>query len=115
MEYADGGDLAGKVEKYKQSRQYMSENTIWGYFLQIMEGVICFHDKKILHRDLKTANIFLTMDGKVSWLVYKPGRGGNGGMEYRPNITRKEEPGASRHLTPSHYCAHHPPPPGQDW
>lgn len=93
MEYADGGDLAGKVEKYKQSRQYMSENTIWGYFLQIMEGVICFHDKKILHRDLKTANIFLTMDGKVSWLVCKAGRG----RETRPKSheTKSQEPADS--------------------
>lgn len=103
MEYADGGDLAGKVEKYKQSRQYMSENTIWGYFLQIMEGVICFHDKKILHRDLKTANIFLTMDGKVSWLVYKAGGG------RRAHNHTKIRARSSRLLTPSHYCAHYPP------
>lgn len=65
MEYADGGDLAGKVEKHQRAKRYMDEKTIWAYILQILEGLQVLHDRKILHRDLKTANCFLTTDGHL--------------------------------------------------
>jgi len=34
----------------------------------IVSGLKCLHDRKILHRDLKCANIFITADG-----IYKLG------------------------------------------
>ena len=33
--------------------------------MQLLEGVICLHEHKVLHRDLKTANCFLTLDGRL--------------------------------------------------
>ena len=43
----------------------MSEKQIWHYFVQIVRGLKALHDLKIVHRDIKCANIFLTKDGVV--------------------------------------------------
>jgi len=48
-----------------QKGQYLPEETVIDYFVQICLGVKHMHDRKILHRDLKTSNIFLTHDGYV--------------------------------------------------
>ncbi len=38
------------------------EDQILEWFIQICQALKCVHDTKILHRDLKTQNIFLTKD-----------------------------------------------------
>ena len=60
MEYADDGDLQTKIIKKKKEKKYFNENLIWLYSIQMIEGLKALHDKKIMHRDLKSANIFLT-------------------------------------------------------
>jgi NIMA (never in mitosis gene a)-related kinase len=35
------------------------------FFVQILEGLNFLHENKIIHRDLKNANIFLTKNGTV--------------------------------------------------
>ena len=62
MEYADDGDLHSKIEKMKKAGGYFKENIIWSYAIQMIEGLKALHDKKIMHRDLKSANIFLVKD-----------------------------------------------------
>ena len=44
------------------------EDIIWTYFIQILTGLKALHEKKIIHRDIKSANIFLTEDFKVAKL-----------------------------------------------
>ena len=58
MEYCEGGDLEQLIkERYKIP---LNDNFIWKLFIQIVIGLAELHNKKILHRDLKTSNIFLT-------------------------------------------------------
>ena len=60
MDYADGGDLQSKIkERYKQRgaggrMNYLSEDQLLDWFTQICLAMKHCHDKKILHRDLKS-------------------------------------------------------------
>jgi NIMA (never in mitosis gene a)-related kinase len=60
MEYCDGGDLCEYINKNKATRYLLKEDIIWQIFLKITIGLATLHKSKILHRDLKTLNIFLT-------------------------------------------------------
>ena len=60
MEYCDGGDLYQYLEKYKKKKIKLKEKTIWQIFIQMLIGLNSIHKKKILHRDIKSQNIFLT-------------------------------------------------------
>uniref|UniRef100_A0AAY4D614 non-specific serine/threonine protein kinase n=1 Tax=Denticeps clupeoides TaxID=299321 RepID=A0AAY4D614_9TELE len=61
MEYCDGGDLMKKI--YMQRGQLFSEEQIVDWFVQICLGLKHIHDRKILHRDIKAQNIFLSEGG----------------------------------------------------
>ena len=63
MEFADGGDLYQKIVEHKKSAKFFEENEIWKIFIQMVRGLKALHDLKILHRDLKSANIFLLKNG----------------------------------------------------
>ena len=71
MDYADGGDLQSKIkERYKQKDRnnrmnYLTEDELLDWFTQICLAMKHCHDKKILHRDLKSQNIFLTKKGLI--------------------------------------------------
>jgi NIMA (never in mitosis gene a)-related kinase len=65
MEYADGGDLFQRIQLYQKKGTYMSESYVWNLVVQLSRGLKALHDLSIVHRDLKSANIFLTKDGKV--------------------------------------------------
>jgi NIMA (never in mitosis gene a)-related kinase len=62
MEFLGGGDLNDKIQKCKQSRSSMPESKIWSYFIQLLKGLKVLHDLHIIHRDIKSANCFLTED-----------------------------------------------------
>lgn len=63
MEYADNGDLYQKIKYYKSKNLFFEEKDIWKIFIQITRGLKTLHALKILHRDFKSANIFLFKDG----------------------------------------------------
>jgi len=63
MEYCDGGDLEQLISNKKKFP--LEEELIWKLFIQITLGLTALHNLKILHRDLKSSNIFLTKDLKV--------------------------------------------------
>lgn len=60
MDLANNGDLSQLIEKQKEKKQFLPENDILSFFVQITSGLQYIHKKNILHRDLKPKNIFLT-------------------------------------------------------
>jgi len=65
MEFADSGDLEKKINNLIKQKIYMTESEIISLFVQIVLGLRSLHDKKIMHRDIKSANIFLFKDNIV--------------------------------------------------
>ncbi|KAM7065479.1 serine/threonine-protein kinase Nek5 isoform 4-T4 [Acridotheres tristis] len=66
MEYCDGGDLMKRINM--QHGVLFDEDQILSWFVQISLGLKHIHDKKILHRDVKAQNVFLSNNGKVAKL-----------------------------------------------
>ena len=62
-EYADGGDLSEKIKS--QNKKPFTELEILNYFTQICLALKHIHEKKIIHRDLKSSNIFLMKNGLI--------------------------------------------------
>lgn len=65
MEYADKGDLYQKICEFKKAAVFFEESDIWRIAIQLIKGLKALHDLKILHRDLKSANVFLFNDGSA--------------------------------------------------
>ena len=63
MEYADDGDISHKIQDNLKRRLRFEESTIWEWIIQLLKGLKYLHDNKIMHRDLKCANIFLMKNG----------------------------------------------------
>uniref|UniRef100_A0A7N6B9F8 non-specific serine/threonine protein kinase n=1 Tax=Anabas testudineus TaxID=64144 RepID=A0A7N6B9F8_ANATE len=63
MDYCEGGDLFKKINS--QKGVLFSEEQILDWFVQICLALKHVHDRKILHRDIKSQNIFLTKDGTI--------------------------------------------------
>ena len=62
MEYCDNGDLCNYLSKQKQP---LKEDLIWQMFIKITLGLTAIHKMKVLHRDIKTLNIFLKKDMEI--------------------------------------------------
>ncbi|XP_055269972.1 serine/threonine-protein kinase Nek11 isoform X8 [Moschus berezovskii] len=58
-EYCEGRDLDCKIQEYKEVGKTFPESQIIEWFIQLLLGVDYMHERKILHRDLKSKNIFL--------------------------------------------------------
>jgi NIMA (never in mitosis gene a)-related kinase 1/4/5 len=65
MEYADGGDLSAAIQRKKKSNESWNEDEVMRIFVQICLALKHVHDRNIIHRDLKSQNIFLTSKGIV--------------------------------------------------
>ena len=63
MEFADRGDLYQQIEAHKKTAKFFEEIDIWRIFIQLVKGLKALHDLKILHRDMKSANVFLFSNG----------------------------------------------------
>jgi len=60
LEYADGGDLEGYINRaYFSLQERLPERRIWRFFHQISSAISYMHKMRLLHRDLKPANVML--------------------------------------------------------
>ncbi|XP_043575529.1 serine/threonine-protein kinase Nek11 isoform X1 [Chiloscyllium plagiosum] len=58
-EYCEGGDLQCRIDEYRQRDWTFTENQVIEWFIQLLLGAQYMHERRILHRDLKSSNIFL--------------------------------------------------------
>lgn len=63
MEFADDGDVFQKIIEHQKKKTYFAEDFIWKVFINVVRALKSLHDLKIMHRDLKSANVFLAKKG----------------------------------------------------
>lgn len=63
MEYCQQGDLSKFLKTNLETNTYFPEQTVVNWFWQLVYALEFIHSKNILHRDIKSSNIFLTQDG----------------------------------------------------
>ena len=74
MEFCNRGDLQNLLKKAKaKDMACLKEHVTWNIVLQIILGLQYLHSKKILHRDLKSANVFLMKDDSQQYFLVKIG------------------------------------------
>lgn len=65
MEFATQGALSSQIAKKAMSGNKYVATTILEYVAQITLAIMIMHAKNILHRDIKTQNIFITTNGTL--------------------------------------------------
>ncbi|XP_026861106.1 serine/threonine-protein kinase Nek11 [Electrophorus electricus] len=58
-EYCEDGDLDCKMEEMRVAGKTLSEGQISEWLIQLLLGLNYMHQRRILHRDLKSKNVFL--------------------------------------------------------
>lgn len=61
MEYADHGDLYNNIKKHLQ----LPERDAGLYYVQLLMALDYIHRRRMIHRDIKSANLFMTSMGLV--------------------------------------------------
>ncbi|KAJ8299315.1 hypothetical protein KUTeg_023375 [Tegillarca granosa] len=65
QDYCDGGTLEDKIREAAKKEKHFEEKDIMCWFIQLTMAVQHMHSNKILHRDLKTENVFMTKKNVV--------------------------------------------------
>lgn len=65
MEYCEEGDLSYHIQKRSKHKTLFPEKTILNWLLQLAMALEYIHRNNIIHRDIKSSNIFLTACGSV--------------------------------------------------
>jgi NIMA (never in mitosis gene a)-related kinase len=65
MEYADRGDLTAMINYYKQRKMEFPEEEIWNIVKCVSKGLRDLHNLKIIHRDIKSANLMVNKDKQI--------------------------------------------------
>jgi len=94
-DYAAQGDLLSAIKKHYKRRTHFPERQTWSYLIQLCLGMQYLHRHKILHRDLKSANLFVTDDG-----VLKIGDFGISKLLKPPEMFAKTQIGSPYYVSP---------------
>ncbi|XP_076801579.1 uncharacterized protein LOC143446019 [Clavelina lepadiformis] len=63
LEYCNGGTLQDRIESAQKANIHLDEGKVLEWITQITSAVSYIHERKILHRDLKSENVFLLKNG----------------------------------------------------
>lgn len=66
MEECELGDLRQKIMEAKEKGKHFTEDQILDWIAQTALAINYLHSQKILHRDLKTQNLFLKKEMRVN-------------------------------------------------
>ncbi|CAF0738261.1 unnamed protein product [Didymodactylos carnosus] len=100
MDYCDGGDLHSQVQA--QRGVLFNEDQILDWFVQITLALKHVHDRKVLHRDIKSENVFLMKNGSCKLGDFGIAKVLNTTMELA-----KTQAGSPYYLSPE-ICQHKP-------
>lgn len=59
------GDLSFHIKKRRANNEFFSETEIMNWFVQMCLSLEYIHGRRILHRDIKSSNIFLTKSNTI--------------------------------------------------
>ncbi|CAD8155178.1 unnamed protein product [Paramecium octaurelia] len=62
MEYAEGGSLTEKISEYSRYGSQVPKDQVLAWMAQLVIAIHFMHSKNILHRDIKTQNMFLNKE-----------------------------------------------------
>lgn len=65
MEFCEGGDLKKQIDSVYYDKRTYTKHEILEVLIQICEGLNYLHNRNIIHRDIKSQNIFLTKNGVI--------------------------------------------------
>jgi len=65
MDFADGGDLCAAVKERAKARSPFEESAVLECFSQVADAVSFVHSQKMVHRDIKSRNVFLCRTGRA--------------------------------------------------
>ena len=65
MRHCDGGDLASLTWRAKRRNERFPESQLQLWLAQLLSALAYLHGKRVIHRDVKPGNVFLTSDGDV--------------------------------------------------
>ncbi len=65
LDYAENGDLSQVIRKTKTAGKRFRQAQVLDWFVQIASALRFIHARRILHRDLKTQNVFLDREWQV--------------------------------------------------
>jgi NIMA (never in mitosis gene a)-related kinase len=59
MSHADKGDLLELINERKKLKLFFRESQVWRVLIETVHGLRQMHNLNIMHRDIKSANVFL--------------------------------------------------------
>jgi NIMA (never in mitosis gene a)-related kinase len=65
MEYCEVGDINFYIQRKVKAKEQIAETDIFNWLVQTCLGLEYLHNRKVIHRDIKTQNLFITGDNTI--------------------------------------------------